>query len=63
MNKVAKNKKEVEKFREKIFKSKEECRKLFAIEPFDKKLKTAFELYKEYQYLKKFKPVRFKTKN
>lgn len=55
--KFARNKKEVEKYRKKIFKSKEECRKIFAKEPFEKKLKTAFELYKIAEYLKKFKRV------
>ncbi|MEO0129933.1 MAG: hypothetical protein ABIL02_06815 [candidate division WOR-3 bacterium] len=54
-NKVAKNKKEVEKYREKIFQSKEECRLLFAKEPFEKKIKTAFELYERALYFKKFK--------
>lgn len=58
MNKVfAKNKKEIEKFREKIFRAKEECRKEFANQPYEKKLKTAFELYKRFQYLKRFKRV------
>lgn len=55
-NIVAKNQKEVEKYRKKIFKSKEECRKIFAKESFEKKIKTAFELYKRDEYLKKFKP-------
>lgn len=54
-NVVAKNQKEVEKYRRKIFKSKEECRKIFAKEPFERKLKTAFELYKRAEYLKKFR--------
>jgi len=47
--------KDIEKYRERIFKSKEECRKIFAKESFEKKLKTAFELYKRGQYFKKFK--------
>jgi len=54
-NIVAKNQKEVEKYRKKIFKSKEECRKTFAKESFEKKIKTAFELYERDEYLKKFK--------
>jgi len=57
-NIVAKNQKEVEKYRKKIFKSKEECRIIFAKESFEKKIKTAFELYKRAEYLKKFKPLR-----
>jgi hypothetical protein len=52
---VAKNKKDVKKYLEKIFKSKEKCRKIFAKEPFEKKIKIAFELYKRAEYLKKFK--------
>lgn len=57
-NMIAKNKKEVEKYRRIIFKSKEECRQTFAKEPFEKKIKTAFELYRQAKYLKKFKPQR-----
>lgn len=56
-NIVARNQKEVEKYRKKIFKSKEECRKIFAKESFEKKVKTAFKLYKLAEYLKKFKPI------
>ncbi|PIZ13960.1 MAG: hypothetical protein COY53_02115 [Elusimicrobia bacterium CG_4_10_14_0_8_um_filter_37_32] len=41
---AAKNKQEIEEYRQKIFKSKEECRKLFAKLPFDKKLKIVDEL-------------------
>lgn len=59
-NIVAKNQKEVEKYRKKIFKSKEECRKIFAKESFEKKVKTAFELYKRDKYLKKFKQIKVK---
>lgn len=55
-NVVARNPREIQKYREKIFKSKEECRRVFAKEPFEKKIKTAFELYKEAEYFKKFKP-------
>jgi hypothetical protein len=54
-NKIAKNQKDIEKYREKIFKSKEECRKIFAKEPFEKKIKIAFELYRRAEYLKNFK--------
>ncbi len=54
-NRVARNQKEVEKYRKKIFKSKEECRRIFAKEPFERKIKTAFELYRRAEYLKKFK--------
>ena len=57
-NITAKNQKEVEKYRKKIFKSKEECRQIFTKEPFEKKIKTAFELYRRAEYLKKFKPQR-----
>jgi hypothetical protein len=56
-NLVARNQKEVEKYRQIIFKSKEECRRIFAREPFEKKIKTAFELYRRAKYLKKFKPL------
>ncbi|MEW6556113.1 MAG: hypothetical protein AB1349_02015 [Elusimicrobiota bacterium] len=55
-NRIAQNQKDVEKYRKSLFKSKEKCRQLFAREPFEKKLKTAFELYRQAQYLKKFKP-------
>jgi hypothetical protein len=54
-NVVAKNQKDIERYRKKIFKAKEECRKIFAKEPFGKKIKIAFELYKRAEYLKKFK--------
>lgn len=57
-NIIAKNQKEVEKYRQIIFKSKEECSRIFAKEPFEKKIKTAFELYRRAEYLKKFKPQR-----
>lgn len=57
-NLVARNKKEVEKYRRKIFKAKEECRRIFAKEPFEKKIKTAFELYTRAEYLKNFKSHR-----
>lgn len=59
-NIVAKNQEDIEKYREKIFKSKEDCRKIFAEEPFEEKIKTAFELYKRAEYLKKFKPLKRK---
>ena len=51
------NQKSVEKIRQKIFQSKEECRRIFAKDPFEKKIKTAFELYRQAEYLKKFKPA------
>ena len=51
------NQKKIEKIRQKIFKSKEECRQIFAKDPFEKKIKTAFELYRQAEYLKKFKPA------
>lgn len=54
---VAKNQKGVEAYRQRIFKSKEECRRVFAKEPFEKKIQTAFELYRQAEYLKKFKRV------
>ncbi|MDI6736719.1 MAG: hypothetical protein QME42_11120 [bacterium] len=57
-NIIVKNQQEIEKYRDKIFKSKEECRKIFAKESFEKKIKTAFELYKRAEYLKKFKQVK-----
>ena len=54
-NVFAKNQKDIEKYRKKIFKSKEECRRIFAKEPFKKKIEIAFNLYKRSEYLKKFK--------
>jgi len=56
-NRVAKNQKEVEKYRRKIFRSKEECRKIFAQESFEKKVKIAFELYRRDKSFKKGKEV------
>jgi len=55
---VAKNKQDIEKYRKKIFRSKEKCRLAFAREPFEKKIKIAFELYKKAEYLKKFEPMK-----
>ena len=52
---ITKSQKEIEKYRQRIFKSKEECRRIFAREPFEKKIKTAFELYRRAEYLRKFK--------
>lgn len=52
------NQKEIEKYRKKIFKSKEECREIFKKESFEKKIKTAFDLYRRAEYLKKFKPLK-----
>ncbi|MEW6620354.1 MAG: hypothetical protein AB1422_13640 [bacterium] len=57
-NVVATNQKDIERYRKKIFKSKEESRMIFAKEPFEKKIRIAFELYKRAKYLKKFKPIR-----
>ncbi|HCJ65798.1 MAG TPA: hypothetical protein DHV62_00340 [Elusimicrobia bacterium] len=57
-NKVAKNQKDVEKYRRKIFKEKEYCHRIFARESFEKKIKTAFDLYRNAEYLKKFKPTK-----
>ena len=57
-NLVAKNQIEVEKYRQIIFKSKQECRQIFAKEPFEKKIKIAFELYRRAEYFKKFKSDR-----
>lgn len=54
-NVVAKNQKDIEKYRAKIFKSKEACRRIFAKEPFEKKIRIAFELYKRAEYLKNFR--------
>ena len=54
---VSKNQKEVKKLRKKIFKSKEECRRMFIKEPFEKKIKISFELYRRAEYFKKFKPT------
>jgi hypothetical protein len=54
-NVIAINQEDIEKYREKIFKSKEECRKIFAKEPFERKIRIAFELYKRAEYFKKFK--------
>jgi len=56
-NIIAKNQKEIESYRKKIFKSKEQCRKIFAKEPFEKKIKIAFEIYRRAEFLKKFKPI------
>ncbi len=59
MNSVTvRNRKDIEKYRRKIFRSKEECRRIFAKEPFEKKIETAFKLYKRAEYLKKFKIVK-----
>jgi hypothetical protein len=55
-NVIARNQKEIKKYRQKIFKAKEECRKIFAKGSFEEKIKTAFQLYRRAEYLKKFKP-------
>ena len=54
-NKDVESRKEIEKYREKIFRAKEESRRAFAAEPFEKKLKIAFQLYEMAKYLKKFR--------
>lgn len=46
---------EVEKYREKIFKAKEEYRKELAGLPFEKKIEILVRLQKRANYLKKFK--------
>lgn len=54
---------DIDAYREKIFKSKEECRKKFAAQPFHEKLKTAKELYKFGLEFKKAKRVERKKQN
>jgi hypothetical protein len=56
-NKSNLQKQNIEKYREKIFKSKEECRKDFSKLPFDEKIKISFELAEMGKYLKNFKKV------
>lgn len=56
-NVTAKNWEEVEKYREKIFKSKEECRKVFAKLPFKEKIRIVEKLQKRAKFLKSFKSV------
>ncbi|MBI4803351.1 MAG: hypothetical protein HY796_12590 [Elusimicrobia bacterium] len=53
-NVVAKNKQGVEKYRAKIFKAKEECRKELARLPFEEKIEALIRLQKRANYLKKF---------
>lgn len=55
-NTNARNRAAVEKYRKKIFRSKEECRRIFAGEPFEKKIRIAFDLYERDKLIKKFKP-------
>ncbi len=45
----------IEKYRKRIFQAKEESRRDFAREPFEKKLRIDFQLYERAMYLKKFK--------
>ncbi len=52
---IAKNQKDIERYRQKIFRSKEECRKIFAKESFEKKIRIAFGLYERAKFFKKFK--------
>jgi len=54
-NSVVKNQKKLQMYRKKIFESKERCRYIFKKEPFERKIKTAFYLYKIAEYLKMFK--------
>ncbi len=54
-NVIAKNKAEVEKYREKIFKAKEEYRKELVKLPFEKKIEILIRLQKRAHYLKKFR--------
>ncbi|MCS7231646.1 MAG: hypothetical protein RMJ67_05875 [Elusimicrobiota bacterium] len=54
-SRFVKNQTEIERYRNKIFKSKDECRKIFAKKPFDEKLILSFRLYKRIEYLKKLK--------
>ena len=54
-NSIVKNQKKLLRYRKKIFKSKEKCRHIFKKEPFERKLKIAFNLYKNAEYLKMFK--------
>ncbi len=54
-NLIVKDRKKIEKYRKIVFKSKEECRRIFAREPFEKKIIMAFELQERAEYLKKFK--------
>jgi len=54
-NVIVRNKEEVEKYREKIFKAKEEYRKELAGLPFEKKIELVIRLQKRANYLKKFK--------
>ena len=57
-NVIAKNRKDIEKYRDKIFKAKGACRKAFAKLPFEEKLRISNNLYK---FGVKFK--RLKTRN
>jgi transposase len=56
-NKSNLQKQNIEKYREKIFKSKEKCRKDFSKLPFDEKIKISFGLAEMVKYLKNFKKV------
>lgn len=52
-NVMARNKEEVEKYREKIFKAKEEYRKELAKLPFEKKIEIVLELQERAKILKR----------
>jgi hypothetical protein len=57
-NVIVRDQSGVEAYRKRLFKSKEKCRRIFAQESFDKKIEIAFELYRQAEYLKKFKAAR-----
>lgn len=59
-NKIAKSMEEIEKYRDKIFKAKEESRKAFAKLPFEEKLRIANNLYK---FGVKFKKLKTRKKS
>jgi hypothetical protein len=54
-NLIAKNKEDVEKYREKILKTKEEYRQGLAKLPFEKKIEILNKLKRRAKFLKKFK--------
>ena len=56
-NKFVSQKEDIEKYRERIFKSKEKCRKNFSKLPFDEKIKISFELSEISKYFKNFKRI------
>lgn len=54
-NIIIRNKRELEKYRDKIFKAKEDYRKMLARMTFEEKIETLIRLRKRANYLKKFK--------